>query len=75
MGKKLGLEEEPKAKMHIDLRRTAKRQAMMAYMDSGLKNSPPSEMNWLSKWTDTYKKQMYPDGWPKEKPQWSRKTL
>ena len=44
-----GVEEGPKVKIHIESLRTTlrkyqigKRQAMMAYMDSGLRNSPPS---------------------------------
>ena len=43
-----GLEEGPKAELHIDLLKTTlkkyqigKRQAMMEYMDSGSRNSPP----------------------------------
>ena len=28
----------------------------------------------LSKWTDAYKKQTYPNGWPKKKTPWSRMT-
>ena len=43
-----GLEEGPKAEIHIDLlkmtlkkNQTGKRQAMMEYMVSGSKNSPP----------------------------------
>ena len=43
-----GLEEGPKAEIHIDLLKTTlkkyltgKRQAMMEYIVSGLRNSPP----------------------------------
>ena len=44
-----GIEEGRKAEIHVDLLRTTlkkyqikKRQAMMEYMDSGSRNSPPS---------------------------------
>ena len=47
MAKELGLEEGPKAEIHMDLRRMTlkkyqigKRQAMMEYMDSDSRNSP-----------------------------------
>ena len=43
-----GLEEGPKAEIHIDLLKTTlktyqngKHQSMMEYMDSGSRNSPP----------------------------------
>ena len=50
MGRELeGLEEKPKAKIYRDSLRTTlkkyqngKRTAMIAYMDSGSRNSPPS---------------------------------
>ena len=40
-----------------------KRQAMMAYMDSGFKNSRPSMTDWFFNWIDVKKKQIYPTGW------------
>ena len=46
----------------------------MAYMDTGFKNLLPSTTDWQSKWIDTSKKQTYPNGWPKERPPWSKKT-
>ena len=46
----------------------------MEYMDSGSKNSPPFTADWHSKWTDAYKEHRYPNGWPKERPRWSRRT-
>ena len=33
----------------------------------------PSTTFWLSKWVDAYKKQTYPNGWPKKRPAWSKK--
>ena len=55
-GKELGLEEGPKAEMHIDLLRMTlknikfgKRQAMMEYLDSNSRNSPPFITDWHSK--------------------------
>ena len=75
-----GLEEGPKAKILLNsFKATLKKyqigklRAIMEYMDSGLKNSPPSMTDWLSKRIDT-NKQTYANGWPKEKPPWSRKT-
>ena len=48
MTRKIGLEEGPKAEIHIDLLKitlkkyqSGKRQAMMEYMVSGSRNSPP----------------------------------
>ena len=66
MAKELeGLEEGPKAEIHIDLLRTTlkkhqigKRQAMMAYMDSSSRNSPSFlalEMNRCLQETDVLK--------------------
>ena len=46
----------------------------MAYMDTGLKNSLPSMKDWLSKWIHAYKKQIYSNGWQKERPPGSKKT-
>ena len=51
-----------------------KLQAMMVFMDTGLKSSLSSMTDWLSKWTDAYKKQTYSKGWQKERPLWSIKT-
>ena len=74
MAKELeGLEEGPKAEIHIVLQRmilkkyqTGKRQAMMKYMDYGLRNSPPFVTDKRSKGTDVYKKYTNPNRWPKE---------
>ena len=44
-----------------------KRQAMMAYMDSGYKNSRPTTTNWARNWVNAYKSQPYPNGWRSEK--------
>ena len=49
---------------------TGKRQAM----DTGLNNSLLSITDWLLKWTDAYKKQIHPNGWPKERSPWSKMT-
>ena len=38
---------------------------LMVYMDSGFKI--PSTIDWLSKWIDTDKKQIYKNGGPKER--------
>ena len=47
----------------------------MEYMDSGSKKLPSSMTDELLKWTDAYKEHTYPNGWPKERPHWSRGTL
>ena len=39
-----------------------KRQAMMAYMDTGLKDSLSSTKDWPSKWIDALKKEIYMNG-------------
>ena len=77
-----GLEEGPKAKIHIDLFRATliKISNWKTPGHNGiqenivLKNSLPSMTDWLSKWTDAYKKWIYPNGWPKERPPWSKKS-
>ena len=56
-----GLEEEEHWKKY----QTRKYQAMMAYLDSGFKSWLLSTTVWLLKWLDAYKKQPYPNGWPK----------
>ena len=75
-----GLEKGLKAKILIDLLRATlkkyqigKWQAMMAYMDTGLKNSLPStrlaiEMDRCLEET------IYLNEWPKERPLWSKKS-
>ena len=45
---------------------------LMAYTDSGFKNSHPFTTNWLWKWIDVYKK-IYLNGWPRVRPPLSRK--
>ena len=57
--------EGPKTKIHLDSLKKyqiGKRRALMAYMDTGLKNSLPSTTEWL------YKKQIHRNGWSKERP-------
>ena len=46
---------------------------MTLYTDTCLKNSLPSTTDWLSKWIDAFKKLIYPNGWPKKRPPWSKK--
>ena len=46
----------------------------MACMDTGFKDALPSIIDWLLKWTDANKKQIYPNGWQKERPHWTKKT-
>ena len=57
------LEEGPKVNIHVDSIRATlkrhqigKRQAMMACMDTSLKDSLPSTTHKLSKWKDDWKK-------------------
>ena len=38
-----------------------------------LKKSLPSITDWLSRWIDTLKLHIYPNGWRKERPHWSKK--
>ena len=38
----------------------------MAYIDAGLKNLLPSMIDWLSRWIDAYKKQIYMNGLAKK---------
>ena len=64
-----GLEERSNVKVHFDsIREThththtyknqiGKRQAMIVYMDSGLRKSHPPMTDFLSKWIDACKKQ------------------
>ena len=39
------------------------------------KKSPPSMTDKLSKWINAYQKQTYPNGWPKERPHWTKKSI
>ena len=75
-----GLKEGPKVEIHIDLLKTTlktyqieKGQAMMEYMFSGSRNSPPFMIDKCKKWTNAYKEQTYPNGWQKKGPYWSRR--
>ena len=43
-------------------------QAMVVYIDTGSKYSLPSTTDWLTKWTDVYKKQTCRKIWPKKRP-------
>ena len=47
----------------------------MAYTDFGLKDPPTYTIDLLRKWINAYKILWYPNGWPKEKPFLSKKTL
>ena len=54
-------EGSEKAKIHSEQQpkkyQIRKRQAMMAYIDTGLQNSRPSMTHWLPKWIDACKEQ------------------
>ena len=71
MGKELeGLEEGPKAKIHLNIHKKyqiVRYQAMTTYMDTGLKTSLPSMTDWLLRWTDADKKTDIPESMTKGK--------
>ena len=73
------IEESLEAIIHVESQRAILKKywirkcySMMVYMDSGFKNSLPSTTDWLSRWLK--KKEVYPNGWLKERHPWSRKT-
>ena len=47
---------------------------MIAHMNFGFKNTRPSITDWLFKWVDALKKQIYPNGCLKGRIPWSKKT-
>ena len=51
-----------------------KHQAIIEYMDSISRNSSALMTNKPTKWNDANKKHTYLNGWPKERPQWSKNT-
>ena len=66
-----GLGECPKAEIHIDLLRTTLKK---------ISNRKTPDFDgihgfWFKKWTDAYQKHTYLNGWQKERPDWSKKTL
>ena len=47
----------------------------MTYIDSDLKNHFNPRQTGFQKWIDALKKQIYADGWPKDRSPWSKKKL